>query len=65
VISGTDPLDGKDFNPVDYINALFPSEQVCLRLTIIYMLDKRERKGTNRIWTLNSLFLFFYQLSCF
>eukprot|EP00111_Clytia_hemisphaerica_P017186 TCONS_00050876-protein len=27
VISGTDPLDGKDFNPVDYINALFPTEQ--------------------------------------
>jgi len=38
VISGTDPLDGKDFNPVDYINALFPSEQVCLRLTIINLL---------------------------
>ena len=30
VISGTDPLDGKDFNPIDYINALFPTEQVCI-----------------------------------
>ena len=24
-----DPLDSKDFNPVDYINAIFPTEQVC------------------------------------
>eukprot|EP00794_Sanderia_malayensis_P014186 gene14186-15664_t len=27
VISGNDPLDSKDFNPVDYINKLFPTEQ--------------------------------------
>jgi len=27
VISGTDPLDGAEFNPVDYINSLFPTEQ--------------------------------------
>jgi len=27
VITDTDQLDGKDFNPVDYINTLFPSEQ--------------------------------------
>jgi len=27
VISGNDPLDSKDFNPVDYINTLFPTEQ--------------------------------------
>ncbi|XP_065054602.1 vacuolar protein sorting-associated protein 53 homolog [Rhopilema esculentum] len=27
VISGNDPLDNKDFNPVDYINKLFPTEQ--------------------------------------
>ena len=28
VITGNDPLDSKDFNPVDYINTLFPTEQV-------------------------------------
>lgn len=28
VVTGNDPLDSKDFNPVDYINTLFPTEQV-------------------------------------
>jgi hypothetical protein len=26
------PLDRKDFNPIDYINELFPNEQVCVWL---------------------------------
>ena len=29
VFKSDDPLDSKDFNPVDYINAIFPTEQVC------------------------------------
>ena len=28
VFHSDDPLDSKDFNPVDYINTLFPTEQV-------------------------------------
>ena len=30
VFKSDDPLDSKDFNPVDYINSVFPTEQVCL-----------------------------------
>ena len=29
VFKSDDPLDSKDFNPVDYINSIFPTEQVC------------------------------------
>ena len=36
VISNTDPLDGKDFNPVDYINTLFPTEQVRNSILMVY-----------------------------
>lgn len=28
VFHSDDPLDSKDFNPVDYINSIFPTEQV-------------------------------------
>ena len=28
VYPSSNPLDQKDFNPIDYINELFPSEQV-------------------------------------
>ena len=28
VFKSDDPLDSKDFNPVDYINSIFPTEQV-------------------------------------
>ena len=28
VCPSSDPLDSKDFNPIDYINQLFPTEQV-------------------------------------
>ncbi len=28
VLPSQDPLDSPDFNPVDYINQLFPTEQV-------------------------------------
>lgn len=30
VFESDDPLDSKDFNPVDYINAVFPTEQVTI-----------------------------------
>ena len=30
VCPSTNPLDKKDFNPIDYINELFPNEQVCV-----------------------------------
>ena len=29
VYPSSNPLDQKDFNPIDYINELYPSEQVC------------------------------------
>ena len=30
VFESDDPLDSKDFNPVDYINTVFPTEQVTI-----------------------------------
>ena len=35
IITGNDPLDRKDFNPVNYINTLFPTEQVSLIICIL------------------------------
>ncbi|KAK2558268.1 Vacuolar protein sorting-associated protein 53-like protein [Acropora cervicornis] len=32
VFESDDPLDSKDFNPVDYINTVFPTEQMRLRI---------------------------------
>ena len=40
VISGNDPLDSKDFNPVDYINTLFPTEQVKHFALIFFVLTQ-------------------------
>ena len=34
VCPSSDPLDSKDFNPIDYINQLFPTEQVTLSKVI-------------------------------
>ncbi len=27
IVPSTDPIDSPDFNPIDYINAMFPNEQ--------------------------------------
>lgn len=40
VFKSDDPLDSKDFNPVDYINAIFPTEQVCPNFHQILSLKK-------------------------
>lgn len=34
VCPSSDPLDSKDFNPIDYINQLFPTEQVIRSQTV-------------------------------
>ena len=41
VFKSDDPLDSKDFNPVDYINAIFPTEQVCPNFHQILSLKKK------------------------
>ena len=37
VYPSSNPLDQKDFNPIDYINELFPSEQVQLWVKLLSM----------------------------
>ena len=36
VYQSSDPLDSKDFDPIDYINQLFPTEQVRASATVKY-----------------------------
>ena len=44
VYSSSNPLDQKDFNPIDYINELFPSEQVCHKNDQVVS-DNQDREG--------------------
>ncbi|XP_047142430.1 vacuolar protein sorting-associated protein 53 homolog isoform X1 [Hydra vulgaris] len=50
VINSTDPLDGKDFNPVEYINTLFPTEQSLANIDeVVARVRLRIRKLDNEI----------------
>lgn len=50
VISSNDRLDGKDFNPVDYINELFPSEQSLANIDdVVLRIRSRIRKLDDEI----------------
>ncbi|XP_057294888.1 vacuolar protein sorting-associated protein 53 homolog [Hydractinia symbiolongicarpus] len=52
VVTTSDPLDGKDFNPVDYINTLFPTEQSLANIDdVVARIRLRIRKLDDEIRT--------------
>ena len=56
VFKSDDPLDSKDFNPVDYINSIFPTEQVCFDwVSIDYVRGEQYKDYVKQIiWTRES-----------